>query len=130
MQDVLRNGCMSRIPALCVTAISKTPLSFQDWVQNRLHSLLQGLSRTLYFRKVLNPRTVRVLQGPGPRNVLGTIVNTSTEAQLARRGLLILERIPRFLKGKYALLSLPRGKTGLGLCTVEKATQGRAHTQI
>lgn len=115
---------MFRIPALCVTAISKTPPNFQDWGQNRLHSLLRGLSRTLYLRKVLNPRTMRVRQGLGPRKVLGTIVNTSTEAQLARKGLLISERILGFRKVKHVLSSPPRGETGLELCTVEKATQG------
>lgn len=116
---------MFRIPALCVTAISKTPPSFQDWGRNRLHSLLQELSRTLYFRKVLNPRTMRVRQGLGPRRVLGTVVNTSTEAQLARKELLVSERILRFQKVKRVLSSLPRGETGLELCTAwEKATQG------
>lgn len=84
----------------------------------------------MYFRKVLNPRTMRVHQGPGPRKVLGTIVNTSTEAQLARRGLLVLERILRSQKVKRVLLSPPRGKTGLELWTVEKATQGGVHAQI
>ena len=84
----------------------------------------------MYFRKVLNPRTMRVHQGLGPRKVLGTVVNTSTEARLARRGLLMLERVLRFQKAKCVLLGLPGGEAGLELWTVEKATQGGVHTQI
>lgn len=120
MQDVLRNGCMSRILALCVTATSKTPPSFQDWGRNRLHNLPQGLSRTLYFRKVPNPLTMSVRQGLEHRKVLGTVVNTA-EARLVRKRLLTPERNLRVQKAERVLLSRPRGEAaGLELCTMEK----------
>lgn len=84
----------------------------------------------MYFRRVLNPRTMRVRQGLGPRKVLETIVNTSTEAQPAGREMLILERVLRLQKLKRVLWRPPRGEGGLELCAVEKATQGGIHAQI
>lgn len=84
----------------------------------------------MYFRRVLNPRTMRVRQGLGPRKVMETIVSTSTEAQPTGREMLTLERVLRLQKVKRVLWHPPRGERGLELCAVEKATQGGIHAQI
>lgn len=115
MRAVLRNGCMSRRPAPCVTASSKTPLSCQDWGLSQLHSLLLELSKTC-IRKVPNPQTMNIVQGPASRKVLGTVVNTSLEDQIARKGLWAPERVLRAQKMKHDPVSQPRGtKAGVDL---------------
>lgn len=101
---------MSRRPALSATATSKTPLSFLDQGQSWLHSLMLELSKMSCFRKVLSLQTMSILQEPRYRKVLGTVVSSSPEDQIARKGLLTPKSVLRVRKMKHVPASQPRGK--------------------